>query len=220
MIQTSIIITNKNYAKFLGRCIRSCLNQSMPRNEYEIIVVDEASTDNSKEVMESFKSEIIPIFLTESSGVAHASNEGIKKARGMYVIRVDSDDFINANTLLIMTEILAWNSDIGFVSCDHFRVDEDGEKLGRIELNNIEKLYNQGAGVMFKKTNLEAIGLYDSKLKNREDYALLVKYYETFEGYHIKLPLYRDGFNKKPLYRYILRDKNISEDKENIGKLQ
>ena len=181
MIQTSIIITNKNYAKFLGRCIRSCLNQSMPRNEYEIIVVDEASTDNSKEVMESF---------------------------------------INANTLLIMTEILAWNSDIGFVSCDHFRVDEDGEKLGRIELNNIEKLYNQGAGVMFKKTNLEAIGLYDSKLKNREDYALLVKYYETFEGYHIKLPLYRDGFNKKPLYRYILRDKNISEDKENIGKLQ
>ena len=52
----SIIITNYNYGKYLHRCIRSCLNQSLPINEFEVIVVDDLSKDNSQNVVEEYKS--------------------------------------------------------------------------------------------------------------------------------------------------------------------
>lgn len=204
MIKTSVIITNHNYEKFLGRCIRSCLNQSMPDEDYEVIVVDDASTDKSREVIESFGDEIVPIFLKKNCGVAYASNEGIKKAKGMFIMRVDADDFVNENMLLFMSEILSWNQDLGFVYCDHFRVDENGEKLERVSLGNVEKLYNHGAGIMFRKLNLEALGLYDIDLENCEDYDLLIRYFKNFDGYYLKLPL----------YRYTRHEKNMTKDKE------
>lgn len=190
MINTSVIITNYNYGKYLGRCIRSCVNQSLPRNRYEIIVVDDGSTDNSRAVIESSTDEATPVFI-KHSGVAYASNIGIRKAKGMFVIRVDADDYINENTLLFMTEILIWNPDIGFVYCDHFRVNEKEEKIEKIKVDTVEKLYNHGAGVMFRKSNLEAIGLYDITLENCEDYDLLIRYFKNFDGYYLKLPLYR-----------------------------
>ena len=190
MPKTSIIITNYNYARYLGRCIRSCLNQSMPPNDYEVIVVDDGSTDNSKQIIESFADGVKPVF-TEHSGVAYASNVGVRKALGMFVVRVDADDYINHNMLLFMTEILVWNPDIGFVYCDHFLVNEKEEKTERLRLDTVEMLYNHGAGVMFRKSNLEAIGLYDVTLENCEDYDLVARYLKNFDGYYLKLPLYR-----------------------------
>ena len=190
MVKTSVIITNYNYARYLGRCIRSCLNQTMPPEDYEVIVVDDGSTDNSKQVIESLADRVKPVFI-EHSGVAYASNVGIKKALGTFIIRVDADDYINQNMLLFMTEILVWNPDISFVYCDHFLVNEKEEKTERLQLNTVEMLYNHGAGIMFRKSNLEAIGVYDVTLENCEDYDLVARYLKNFDGYYLKLPLYR-----------------------------
>ena len=51
----SIIITNYNYGNYLHRCIRSCLNQSLPNSEFEVIVVDDSSKDNSDNIVEEYK---------------------------------------------------------------------------------------------------------------------------------------------------------------------
>jgi len=93
MVKTSIIITNFNYARYLGRCIRSCINQSMPHEDYEVIVVDDGSTDHSKKAIESFADRVKPVFI-EHSGVAYASNIGIREALGMFIVRIDADDYI------------------------------------------------------------------------------------------------------------------------------
>ena len=193
-LDVSIIITNYNREKYIGRCIRSCLSQSF-RDRYEIIVVDDASTDNSKEVIESF-GWIKPIFLKKNVGVAEASNIGIKKAIGQLIIRVDSDDYINTNTLLFMAELLLSNQDIGFVYPDYFLVDEQGVKIERKNIDTLKDLYTHGAGVMFRKINLEAIGLYDPTLKHSDDYDLLIRYLKNFDGYHLRMPLYRYRFHK------------------------
>ena len=193
-IDVSIIITNHNREQYIGRCIRSCLSQSF-KDRYEIIVVDDASTDNSREVIESF-SFIKPIFLDKNVGVAEASNIGIKKAIGQLVIRVDSDDYINTNTLLFMAELLLKNPDIGFVYPDYFLVNEKGEKIERKNIDTLKDLYTHGAGVMFRKINLEAIGLYDPTLKHSDDYDLLIRYLKNFDGYHLRMPLYRYRFHK------------------------
>jgi len=191
MVNTSIVITNFNKEKFLSRCIRSCIKQSINSIFYEIIVVDDASTDNSREIMESFGNKIVPIYLKKNVGVAEASNIGIKQALGSFIIRVDADDYINENTLLFMSEILLANLDIGFVYADHFVVNDREEKIDRIQLNTIDKLFRHGAGIMFRKSNLETIGLYDTDFKNAEDHDLLQRYLKNFDGYYLKLPLYR-----------------------------
>lgn len=190
-LDVSIIVTNYNRAHLVGRAIRSCLKQSMERSRYEVIVVDDGSTDHSKDVILDFGDQIKPVFLKDNIGVAEASNVGIKKAMGAFIIRVDSDDYINQHTLLIMTEIMLANPDIGFVYPDHLLVDEQEKPIERIKLATLDDLYKHGAGIMFRKSNLEAIGLYDPKLKQAEDRDLLKRYFKNFDGYHLKLPLYR-----------------------------
>lgn len=194
MLKVSVIIANYNKAEYLGICLRSCLNQSIDRNLYEIIVVDDASTDSSLDVIEEFKhdhSNIKVVRLEKNYGVSYASNVGIKKAGGALVIRVDADDYINEHTLLFFSQILAWNPDIAFVYGDIFRINEHGEKLDRVRLNDLENLYNHGAGIMFRKSALEAVGLYDHNLKNCEDFDLIRRLFKNFDGYHLRIPLYR-----------------------------
>lgn len=206
-IDTSVIITNYNNKPFLGRAIRSCLKQSLPKNRFEVIVVDDCSTDNSDDVMVGYRDDIIAVSLKQNMGVAEASNVGIREALGRFIIRVDSDDYINENTLLFMTEILDKNHDIGFVYCDHFRVDKNETILERVNLNTLDLLFRHGAGIMFRKSYLEAIGLYDRELRNAEDFDLLKRYIKNYDGYHLRLPL----------YRYRQHDTNMTKD-ESVRK--
>lgn len=190
-IDVSVVICNFNNKPYLGRAIRSCLKQSLDPKRYEIIVVDDCSTDESRDVLVGFRDKIVPILLEKNVGVAEASNVGIRNALGRYVIRVDSDDYISENTLLFMSELLNENPDIGFVYCDHNRVDKEERILERVDLSTLDKIFRHGAGIMFRKTYLEAIGLYDKEFRNAEDFDLLKRYIKNFNGYHLRLPLYR-----------------------------
>lgn len=203
-VEISVIITNYNNDVYLGRAIRSCLNQTLPIHKYEIIVVDDGSDDNSVDVIDSFGASVRSLPLSENVGVAEASNIGIKTARGRFVVRVDSDDYVNENFLLFMYEILNQNLDLGFVYSDHLRVDENETVLERVDINTLDLLYRHGAGIMFRKTYLEAIGLYNKRLRNAEDYDLLRRYLKEFSGYHLVLPL----------YRYRIHATNMTKDDE------
>ena len=67
----------------------------------------------------------------------------------------------------------------------------DKKEEQKVKLDTLEKIYRHGAGIMFRKSNLEAIGLYDKKLENAEDYDLLKRYLKNFNGYRIPIPFYR-----------------------------
>lgn len=193
MVEVSVIITNYNNAQYIARAIRSCIKQSLPKGKYEIIVVDDASKDHSRTIIETFAMEglIKPVYLPKNVGVAEASNTGIRKALGEYIIRVDSDDYINENTLLFLSQVLEWNKDIGFVYADHLRVDKNENVQERVVINTLDLLFRHGAGIMFRKSYLEALGLYNPELRNAEDYDLLKRYITNFNGYHLRIPLYR-----------------------------
>jgi len=188
-MKISVIITCYNLERYISRAINSCLNQTLNDNLYEIIVVDDYSKDKSWEIIKNYGNLIKSIKHDKNLGVAAASNTGIKIASGEYIVRVDGDDYINKNFLLTMTEILEWNDDIGFVYCDHVVVDKEMNR--KVEINTLEKLLDHGAGIVFRKRYLEAIGLYKEGLKNCEDYDLILRYIKNFDGYHLKLPYYR-----------------------------
>ena len=158
-IDVSIIITCYNLEKYIGRAINSCLNQTLHEDQYEIIVVDDCSTDNSWEVISQFGGLVKAVRLDNNSGVSTASNQGIAASSGKYVVRVDGDDFINKNFLHTMLEVLKWNDDIGFVYCDQIVVDKDMSR--KQEINTLDKLLDHGAGVMFRRRYLDAVGFYD-----------------------------------------------------------
>lgn len=195
MIKASIIITCYNKERYITRAINSCVNQNFPEDQYEIIVVDDASTDNSREAISLYEGlgDFIKIkHLAKNGGPSRASNVGIKMARGKYIVRVDGDDYIHKDFLRVMTECLEWNDDMGFVYCDLITVSGvGGPKERKLARNTHERLLDHGAGVLFRKKWLAAIGGYDESLRNCEDYDLILRYEHKYPGYHLRLPYYR-----------------------------
>ena len=95
-VLVSIIINNYNYERFLGEAIESALNQAYPN--IEVIVVDDGSTDNSNEIIDSYRDQIVPL-LKENGGQASACNAGFAASNGEIVIFLDADDALLADTV-------------------------------------------------------------------------------------------------------------------------
>ena len=205
MNKFSLVITNYNRAQFLDRAIRSCTNQILFRTPFEIIIVDDASTDESLDIVKEFSSDVKVFVNEKNEGVAAASNTAIKEATGKYWMRVDADDFLNHYACSYMGSILDENPEIDFVYCDHFRVDIRGVKISKVKLDNDKMLYEHGAGVMFRTEKLRSVGGYDESLRNCEDYDLLVRLKKAgCKGYYLPVPL----------YRYYIHGGNITLTKE------
>lgn len=110
----SIIIPNYNGSKFIGRCIESVLSQKEKR--VEIIIVDDGSKDDSKSIIEKYRSQnnnIKPVY-KENGGVSSARNEGIKHATGKYTLFLDSDDELEENSLSVMLDNIGDNDELVF----------------------------------------------------------------------------------------------------------
>lgn len=186
-MKISVIITCYNYARFLSRAIRSALNQSISKDKYEIIVVDDASSDETNDVMASYSGFIRPIILKENVGLAQARNIGIKAALGQYVINLDADDYFDENILYVESLFLSLNDNIDAVSCDYYLVGEKEQHIKR--MSGGEKPI--ACGVMFRKDLLIDIGLYDESFKAREEEELRIRFLKKHNIFNIPLPLYR-----------------------------
>jgi len=191
-VHFSLVITNYNRSQFIDRAIRSCMMQVIFRRQIEIIVVDDASTDDSINIIREFSNDVRLIRRSENQGVAAASNIGLENSRGEYWMRVDSDDFLNTHACAFLGSILDENPEIDFVYCDHHRVDVRGVKISRVRLDNDEALFEHGAGVLFRTALLREIGGYDATLRNAEDRDLLMRLRARgARGYYLPVSLYR-----------------------------
>lgn len=89
----SIIIPVYNVEKYLSECLESVFRQSLDENKYEIILVDDGSTDSSGELCDSYKSDNVIVVHKKNEGLGYARNTGISYANGEYIIFLDSDDY-------------------------------------------------------------------------------------------------------------------------------
>jgi glycosyltransferase involved in cell wall biosynthesis len=121
----SIVINNYNYGRFLGEAIRSALEQSIAA--LEVIVVDDGSTDNSRDVIESFGSQIHPIYQL-NGGQAAAFNSGIRAAKGDWVWLLDADDVLKPNALEIGTGLIC--PGVSRIAMGLQNIDASGKPLG------------------------------------------------------------------------------------------
>ena len=187
-MKVSIIISVYNGEKFISRAIRSCLEQSMKKEDYEIIVINDGSTDNTGQILSSFDRDLIKVItLDKNMGLPFACNMGIKKAFGRFVVRVDADDYVHEDFLKVGYLYLSMDLDINAVAFDYHLVDEIEDKVKRMsaEENPI------ACGIFFRKDYLIDIGLYDPEFRLGEDEDLRIRFLKKYSIENVKLPLYR-----------------------------
>ena len=86
--EISVIIPTFNREKYIGRCMRSLITQSIGTDNFEIIIIDDGSTDDTKKILNTFKNEFKILENGKNLGLPASLNKGINECSGKYVIRV------------------------------------------------------------------------------------------------------------------------------------
>lgn len=183
----SVIVPVHNQEKYIGRCLRSLLSQDIPRDNFEIIVIDDGSTDRTAYALELFKDDIRLIRNETNLGLPASLNLGIHAVVAPYVVRVDSDDYVNAHFLSLLRMYLSANLYMDAVACDYLLVDDREEVIAR--KNCMEDPI--ACGIMFRTEQLVDIGLYDENFLLHEDRDLRIRFLKKYNINRLELPLYR-----------------------------
>ncbi|MFN8775994.1 MAG: glycosyltransferase family A protein [Flavobacteriales bacterium] len=198
----SLIITTYNYAHYLERAIRSAMEQSLDRRKFEIIVVDDASTDHTREVLDNYTDDVRAFRMENNLGLSGARNFGIKKAKGQFVLFLDADDYIHRDLLYVQKLFLEENNSIDAVSTDYWLVDEKGAHIRHVDALN----QPIACGIMFRKDYLYQIGLYDEAFRAREEEDLRIRWSSKYNIHNLPIPL----------YRYRMHDANLTKNEETM----
>jgi glycosyltransferase involved in cell wall biosynthesis len=237
----SVIIPTYNRANLLPRAIKSVLNQTF--QDFELIVVDDGSTDNTREVVEEFQkkdSRIKYIFQENSGGPAKPINTGIKNSRGECIAILESDDEWLPEKLEKQIKVLEEFKNVGLVSCYAFRIFADGTKklyktpyLGIFKKTKWKLFWEKWgiislSTVMVRKEVIEKVGFFDEKIKTGADIDFYLRCIKKFDFYFIHEPLIsyyesEESLSKKyfwkkwiPEYKYMLE--KYREDFEECKK--
>lgn len=127
----SVIINNYNYERFLARAMESVLAQSYPR--VELIVVDDGSTDGSRDIIMNYAERLIPVF-KENGGQGTAFNSGYEASTGELVLFLDADDCLIPNTLQTVVDLYNADGGQGLAKIQFTleMVDADLKSLGKL----------------------------------------------------------------------------------------
>jgi glycosyltransferase involved in cell wall biosynthesis len=194
----SVIITAHNEERFIGRCLRSIINQTLWTLDYEVIVVNDASSDKTGYALELFGNSVTVINNETNLGLPASINRGIKSASGHYIVRLDADDYVNVNYLKFLSFFLDSNEEYDAVACDYILVDDSEKVLERCDASQKPI----GCGIMFKREHLLDLGLYDESFWVHEDKDLRLRFEKVYKVGHLNLPL----------YRYRKHSKNMTND--------
>ncbi len=185
--KVSIIVTTYNSSAFIENCMESLLNQTV--NNIEVIVVDDASTDNTVALLKNYPS-IKVIELSKNRGTYYARNIGISQSSGQFITFQDSDDWSHPERISIQLQHLLQNINTVANFSNFFRVEE---KTGLPSCRqNYPLLRLNISSMMICKEKLEEIGGFDDKRRIEADKRFLntiISEYGKDSIEYIKLPL-------------------------------
>ncbi|MCS7062099.1 MAG: glycosyltransferase [Anaerolineae bacterium] len=181
MPTVSVVIPAYNQASFLGAAVHSVLAQTFP--DYEAIIVDDGSTDNTPQVAAEFTDPRVRYLRQHNCGLSAARNTGIRNAVGELISFLDSDDLFFPDKLAVLVDALRARSDWGMVAGQSILIDEHGQSLGR---SFATPLPEQGAqlllwnplhvgSVLLRRGWLDRVGVFDETLRSYEDWDMWLR---------------------------------------------
>jgi len=152
MCRLSIIVPVYNVEKYLQKCLNNLLLQDIPKEEYEIIVVNDGSTDNSSAIADKYVAgnQNIHLIIQENQGLGGARNTGIKHANGNYIMFVDSDDYIEEKCLSALLK----------------RVEDNNLEILRYNHEEVNEDYN----IIPKRRNAKHAVIFDEEISSGAEY--------------------------------------------------
>ncbi|MCR4674479.1 MAG: glycosyltransferase [Lachnospiraceae bacterium] len=190
----SIVMPTYNRGEKLLNVLPTILNQTY--KNFELIIVDDGSDDNTKEIVEMFGNPKIKyIKLNQNSGQSKARNIGIKEASYNYIAFADSDDFWNEKKLEEQMDLLLHTPNAGFCHCACTYYDEN-EKKYVLPSRNISKVRKTGyiypellhknmivtAALVVKKECIEAVGGFNEEINCLEDWEFILRLSKQYEA--------------------------------------
>lgn len=195
----SIIMPSYNTALYIEETIQSVLNQTYPN--WELIIVDDCSTDNTDEVLEKIKDPRIHYLKNEkNSGAAVSRNKALRKAKGQWIAFLDSDDLWMPNKLEKQIRFMEENG-YAFSYTNYEEIDVNGNKTG-VTVTGPKKITKTGMfnycwpGCLTVMYNAEKVGLIQIEdIKKNNDYAMWLKVCKKVNCYLLDeyLAQYRKG---------------------------
>lgn len=204
--KVSVIVRTYNSENVVLECLKSVFNQSLDSDFFEVIVVDDGSTDDSvKEILSKYEGKV-KLIKSEHLGAVGALELGLSCVSTDYFILLDSDDIFEGTILEDMCRALDNNTNIGFVYSDY---NEENVETGQIKKVMVKgNVFNTlAAGVMFRKKLVDQSGGYNSEFFFAE-YDLLIRLLKVTEGFYVN----------KCLYLYRRHNKSITADRSKIEK--
>jgi glycosyltransferase involved in cell wall biosynthesis len=196
-MDVSIVVTTYNYARYIEECLASCFGQRGTTLSFEVIVVDDGSTDDTPALLARNSDPRMRVLRIENSGIELASNLGFEVARGRYIVRVDADDILAPSYLATMEPMLS--QPFGFCYSDYTIIDGDSvlQEVVRLPDFDAAEVMTRGdflaTGTMYPAELLRAQGGYASQTQNSglENYELIITLIATgAKGIHLPEPLF------------------------------
>jgi glycosyltransferase involved in cell wall biosynthesis len=209
-VQVSVIINCFNSELFIKDSIISVLNQTY--KNFELIIFDNCSTDNTAKIIKSFKDTRIKYFKSEKKhSLGKARDLATKKSKNKWVAFIDSDDLWVSTKLSEQVELVNINRSIGLVYTDFLYIDKESSVLKKksytkfYDKSVFENLLNENyicfSSVFFNKKIIKSKNFFNPILKNSEDFDLLLKITQ-------KNSL---GYIKKKLVKYRVHENNLTK---------
>jgi len=183
--KVSVIMPVYNTAKYLRESIGSILTQTFC--DFELVIVDDASTDNSYEIIEDYAAKdkrIRPYKNTVNTGIAMTCNKAVGLSRGEYIARMDSDDIALRHRLEFQWNFIRANKHLSLIGGWARIIDEQGREMGRFKrpcgwkkINTIVRYTNPviHPTALFIKSHFQRIGSYRDIPSGVEDYDLILR---------------------------------------------
>ena len=195
----SVLLSVKDGESYIEDCLKSIVNQTY--SNWELIVIDDGSTDRTVKIVESFNDHRIRLFKQPNHGLAYSLNRAANLANGELLIRHDADDLSKSNRFGEIVQIFNKNRNIVLIATDVEVIDHLGDVLSERQIisdrkeaiRSIEKLINPfvHGSLAFPRKAFEEVGGYDESFSTSQDFDLIVRLLRNGEIAVLSTPLYK-----------------------------
>jgi glycosyltransferase involved in cell wall biosynthesis len=222
MKNVSVVLTCYNGARWISEAIESILAQTY--EDFELIIIDDGSTDDSKEMVASHLSdERVRYIYQENRGFSAAVNRGIKEGRGTLVGFIGQDDLWVHNKLELQVKYLSEHKDVDLVHSNYCSIDSEGRILsmrdvkipnGLTKKEVIERLFlNNFIGfetVLVKRKCFDEVGFFDERMVGFSDHDMWLRIAGNFNIEYLNIPLVKKREHEFQLSK--IRAENVMRD--------